>query len=56
MEAIPDYTHSVVEELKVKTAAGSLTPDRSQIEVAAKLDRVLGDLREARPARKQSAL
>lgn len=56
MEAIPDYTHSVVEELKVKTAAGSLTPDRSQLEVAAKLDRVLGDLREARPARKQSAL
>ncbi|MFN7102055.1 MAG: cell division protein ZapE [Pseudorhizobium sp.] len=56
MEAIPDYTHSVVEELKVKTAAGILTPDHAQLEVAAKLDRVLGDLRHSRPAKKKSAL
>ena len=56
MEAIPDYTHSVVEELKVLTEAGRLTPDRAQLEVAAKLDRLLGDLRDRRPAKKKSAL
>ena len=56
MEAIPDYTHSVVEELKALTEAGRLTPDRAQLEVAAKLDRLLGDLRDRRPAKKKSAL
>ncbi|MCB5202368.1 cell division protein ZapE [Neorhizobium sp. T786] len=56
MEAIPDYTHSVVEELKALAAAGTLTADKAQLEVAAKLDRVLADLREARPAKKKSAL
>lgn len=56
MESIPDYTHSVVEELKAKTAAGVLTADKAQMEVAARLDRVLTDLRGARPAKKKSAL
>lgn len=56
MEAIPDYTHSVVEELKALTAAGTLTADRAQLEVAAKLDRILADLRMTRPAKKKSAL
>jgi cell division protein ZapE len=56
MEAIPDYTHSVVEELKALTAAGTLTADNAQLEVAAKLDRVLTDLRGSRPAKKKSAL
>ena len=56
MEAIPDYTHSVVEELKALTAAGTLTADDAQLEVAAKLDRVLADLRGSRPAKKKSAL
>jgi cell division protein ZapE len=56
MEAIPDYTHSVVEELKALTAAGSLTADKAQLEVAAHLDRVLASLRSSRPAKKKSAL
>ena len=56
MEAIPDYTHSVVEELKALAEAGKLVPDHAQMDVAAKLDRVLGDLRDARPAKKKSAL
>ena len=56
MEAIPNYTHSVVEELKTLTESGRLTPDHAQLEVAAKLDRVLSDLRSRRPAKKKSAL
>ena len=56
MEAIPDYTHSVVEDLKTLTESGRLTPDRAQFEVAAKLDRVLEELRSRRPAKKKSAL
>ncbi len=56
MDVIPDYTHSVVEELKALAEAGKLRPDRAQLDVAAKLDRVLGDLRDARPAKKKSAL
>ncbi|MCJ8520206.1 cell division protein ZapE [Pseudorhizobium tarimense] len=56
MEVVPDYTHSVVEELKTLTESGRLTPDRAQLGVAAKLDRVLGDLRDRRPAKKKSAL
>jgi cell division protein ZapE len=56
MEAVPNYTHSVVEELKTLTESGRLTPDRGQLEVASKLDRVLSDLRDRRPAKKKSAL
>jgi cell division protein ZapE len=56
MEAIPNYTLSVVEDLKALTESGRLTPDRAQFEVAAKLDRVLEDFRGKRPARKKSAL
>lgn len=56
MEPIPDYTHSVVEELKAKAASGVLTADDAQMEVAARLDRLLADLRSARPAKKKSAL
>ena len=56
MEAIPDYTHSVVEELKALATAGTLQADKAQFAVGAKLDRVLADLRDARPAKKKSAL
>ena len=56
MEPIPEYTASVVEELKALTASGTLTADAAQLDVAARLDRVLTCLRETRPAKKKSAL
>lgn len=56
MEPIPEYTSSVCEELKALASSGVLTPDAAQMAVAAKLDRVLVALREAKPAKKSSAL
>lgn len=56
MEPIPEYTQSVGEELKALTASGALAADSAQLEVAARLDRVLHNLRDARPAKKKSAL
>ncbi|TNM60818.1 cell division protein ZapE [Aliirhizobium smilacinae] len=56
MEPIPEYTSSVCEELKALAASGVLTPDAAQMAVAAKLDHILTELRETKPAKKSSAL
>ncbi len=56
MEPIPEYTTSVGEELKALTASGTLTADAAQLDVAARLDRVLTCLRQTKPAKKKSAL
>lgn len=56
MEPIPQYTASVAEELKALAAAGTLTPDAAQMEVAGKLDHILHCFKETRPAKKTSAL
>lgn len=56
MERIPDYTSSVGEELRSLTQSGKLQLDAAQMAVAGRLDHVLSCLREARPARKTSAL
>ncbi|WP_117195019.1 cell division protein ZapE [Rhizobium terrae] len=56
MEPIPEYTASVVEELKALTASGTLSADAAQLDVAARLDHVLTCLRETGPAKKKSAL
>lgn len=56
MESLPDYNHSVGDELKAMVAAGTLTLDKAQLGVAERLDRVLSALREQRPAKKSSVL
>jgi cell division protein ZapE len=56
VEPIPEYTSSVCEELKALAASGVLTPDAAQMAVAAKLDHVLTELKETKPAKKSSAL
>lgn len=56
MQPVPDYTHSVVEQLKALTEAGTLQADQAQMGVARGLDRILEALKERRPARKTSAL
>jgi cell division protein ZapE len=56
MKPLPDYNHSVVEQLNVLTAAGQLKADEAQLGVAANLDRILSELKARRPAKKKSAL
>lgn len=56
MKPLPDYNHSVVEQLNVLTASGELKADPAQLEVAAQLDRILTDLKTRKPAKKKSAL
>ncbi|KXG85663.1 cell division protein ZapE [Agrobacterium bohemicum] len=56
MKPLPDYNHSVVEQLNVLTASGELKADPAQLEVAAQLDRILTDLKIRKPAKKKSAL
>ncbi|TWD53451.1 cell division protein ZapE [Agrobacterium vitis] len=56
MQPMPDYTLSVSEALKARTKSGELLADAAQMEVAGKLDRILGDLKERKPASKSSAL
>ena len=56
MQPIPDYALSVVEQLRAMTEAGTLQPDPAQMQVAAKLDRILSELKARKPASKSSAL
>jgi cell division protein ZapE len=56
MQPIPDYTFSVVEQLRAMTEAGALQPDAAQMQVAVKLDRILTELKARKPASKSSAL
>lgn len=56
MQPMPDYTLSVSEELKARTKSGELIADPAQMAVAARLDRILQDLKERKPAKKSSAL
>jgi cell division protein ZapE len=56
MQPLPDYNHSVVEQLNALTASGELTADAAQLGVAAHLDRILADLKLRKPAKKKSAL
>lgn len=56
MAKLPDYNHSVIDELSSLTAAGSLHLDQAQLAVAGHLDRVLSELRGRVPAKKTSAL
>jgi cell division protein ZapE len=56
MQPAPDYTLSVSEKLKALAASGELKPDPAQMAVAARLDRILSDLKEHRHAAKTSAL
>ncbi len=56
MKPMPDYSLSVSERLKSLTMDGSLQADPEQIHVAERLDRVLSQLKERRPAAKASAL
>jgi len=53
---VPDYNHSVVEQLNALTASGELKADAAQLGVAAHLDRILSDLKLRKPAKKKSAL
>ena len=56
MKPLPDYNHSVVEQLNALTASGELKADAAQMDVAAQLDRILTDLKIRKPAKKKSAL
>ena len=56
MQRVPDYNHSVVEQLNAMTASGELKADAAQLGVAAHLDRLLSDLKLRKPAKKKSAL
>ncbi|KQQ45437.1 ATPase [Rhizobium sp. Leaf311] len=56
MQPLPDYNHSVVEQLQALTASGELKADAAQLDVAHNLDRILTDLKIRKPARKKSAL
>lgn len=56
MQPIPDYALSVAEQLRSMTDAGTLQADKAQMAVAGKLDRILQDLKQRRPAAKKSAL
>lgn len=56
MQRVPDYNHSVVEQLNALTASGELKADAAQLSVAAHLDRILSDLKLRKPAKKKSAL
>ncbi|MBC7151666.1 MAG: cell division protein ZapE [Rhizobium sp.] len=56
MQPIPDYALSVAEQLRAMTDAGTLHADKAQMAVAGKLDRILQDLKQRRPAAKKSAL
>ena len=56
MQPLPDYNHSVVEQLNALTASGELKADAAQLDVAAHLDRILNDLKIRKPAKKKSAL
>ncbi len=56
MQRVPDYNHSVVEQLNALTASGELKADAAQLGVAAHLDRLLSDLKLRKPAKKKSAL
>jgi cell division protein ZapE len=56
MQRVPDYNHSVVEQLNALTASGELKADAAQLGVAAHLDRILSDLKLRKPAKKKSAL
>ncbi|MES5100492.1 cell division protein ZapE [Agrobacterium sp. BA1120] len=56
MKPLPDYNHSVVEQLNALTASGELKADAAQMDVAANLDRILIDLKIRKPAKKKSAL
>lgn len=55
MKPLPDYNHSVVEQLNALTAAGTLQADAAQLGVAAHLDRILADLKARKPAKKKRA-
>ncbi len=56
MKPIPDYAISVSEQLRSLSASGTLKADPAQMQVAAKLDRILTELKQKRPATKSSAL
>jgi cell division protein ZapE len=56
MKPLPDYNHSVVEQLNALTASGELKADAAQLAVAEQLDRILTDLKIRKPAKKTSAL
>lgn len=56
MQPLPDYNHSVVEQLNALTAAGTLQADAAQLGVAAHLDRILTDLKARKPAKKKVLL
>lgn len=56
MQPLPDYNHSVVEQLNALTSSGELKADPAQLDVARHLDRILTDLKIRKPARKKSAL
>ncbi|NTF33183.1 cell division protein ZapE [Rhizobium skierniewicense] len=56
MKPLPDYNHSVVEQLNALTASGELKADAAQMAVASQLDRVLTELKIRKPAKKKSAL
>lgn len=56
MKPLPDYHHSVVEQLNALIASGTLKADTAQMDVATRLDRILTDLKIRKPARKNSAL
>ena len=56
MQPMPDYLMSVSEKLKAKTLSGELQADPVQLSIAARLDRILADLKESRAAAKTSAL
>lgn len=56
MKPLPDYHHSVVEQLNALIASGTLKADTAQMDVATRLDRILTDLKIRKPARKKSAL
>lgn len=56
MQPMPDYAMSVSEQLHSQTSNGTLRADPAQMEVAHRLDRILGELKERRPATKSSAL
>ncbi|MBP1852252.1 cell division protein ZapE [Rhizobium halophytocola] len=56
MQPIPDYGQCVGDELDALARAGALQPDKAQSDVAARLDRVLKELKSQRAATKSSAL
>lgn len=56
MQPLPDYNHSVVEQLNALIASGELKRDTAQIDVAERLDRIINDLKIRKPAKKTSAL